>query len=636
MPKQIAELENLQTLNVFVVGKKNIGSTVRELGKFPKLRGKLFIKNLQNVIDIMEASDTNLKSKEHIEELTLEWGKETDDTLNERNVLDMLQPSANLKKLSIDWYGGTHFPSWLGDPSFFNMVFLCIDNCVNCTTLPPLGQLPSLKDLCIEGMTILETIGPQFYGMAAGGSNSSFQPFQSLENLEFAYMGNWEEWCPFRDNMFPFPRLKTLRLLWCPKLKGHLPTHLPSIEKIDIDGCDHLLATPPTQHWLSSIKNIRIRGDSNSERNTERTQYSLLESDSPCLLQTIDISICHMLKSVPKMIINSTCLRRLDLHGISSLNAFPTNGLSTSLQSLYISECENLTFLPPETWSNYTSLVTLKLEKSCSALTSFPLNCFPVLQDLSIRKCRSLESIFISETSSCSSSTLRSFVVNDCEALRSLPQRMDTLTALESITLCILPNLNLSLCEGAFLPPNLQSIIVYSVRITKPVTEWGLQGLTRVRSMNIKGNDIVNMLLKEPLLPISLVSLEFESLFEMKSLEANGLRHLSSLECLYFIDCPELVSLSEKAFPSSLKTVYFYNCPRLNSLPEKAFPSSLKTLTFLNCPRLESLPEDSLATFPEELTIRGCPLLEERYKRNEYWSKIAHIPVIQINEQLTI
>ncbi|XP_050882107.1 putative disease resistance RPP13-like protein 1 isoform X3 [Lathyrus oleraceus] len=636
MPKQIAELENLQTLNFFVVGKKNIGSTVRELGKFPKLRGKLFIKNLQNVIDVMEASDTNLKSKEHIEELKLQWGKETDDTLNERNVLDMLQPSANLKILNIGLYGGTHFPSWLGDPSFFNMVSLCIDECVNCTTLPPLGQLPSLKDLQIGSMTILETIGPQFYGMAAGGSNSSFQPFQSLENLFFLLMENWKEWHPFPDNMSPFPRLKTLRLLSCPKLKGHLPTHLPSIEEIDIDGCDHLLATPPTQHWLSSIKNICIRGDSNSESNTERTQYSLLESDSPCLLQTIDISSCHMLKSVPKMIINSTCLRRLDLHGISSLNAFPTNGLSTSLQSLYISECENLTFLPPETWSNYTSLVTLKLEKSCSALTSFPLNCFPVLQDLSIRKCRSLESIFISETSSCSSSTLRSFVVNDCEALRSLPQRMDTLTALESITLCILPNLNLSLCEGAFLPPNLQSIIVYSVRITKPVTEWGLQGLTRVRSMNIKGNDIVNMLLKEPLLPISLVSLEFESLFEMKSLEANGLRHLSSLECLYFIDCPELVSLSEKAFPSSLKTVYFYNCPRLNSLPEKAFPSSLKTLTFLNCPRLESLPEDSLATFPEELTIRGCPLLEERYKRNEYWSKIAHIPVIQINEQLTI
>ncbi|CAL5201652.1 unnamed protein product [Lathyrus oleraceus] len=426
-------------------------------------------------------------------------------------------------------------------------------------------------------------------------------------------MGNWKEWHPFPDNISPFPRLKTLRLLWCPKLKGPLPSHLPSIEEIEIGGCDHLLATPPTQHWLSSIKNICIVEDPDSINNSERTQYSLLESDSPCLLQTIDIWRCHMLKSVPKMIINSTSLQRLGLYGISSLNAFPTNDLPTSLQSLCISECENLTFLPPETWRNYTSLVTLTLEKSCSALTSFPLNCFPLLQDHSIRKCRSLESIFISETSSYSPATLRSFIVNYCEALRSLPQRMDTLTGLELMTLCNLPNLNLSLCEGAFLPPNLQSITVYSVRITKPVTEWGLQGLTRVRSMDIRGDDIVKMLLKEPLLPISLVSLEFKSLFEMKSLEANGLRHFSSLECHYFIDCPELVSLSEKAFPSSLKTLFFWEFPRL-----------------------ESLPEDSLPTFLEKLTIRGCPLLEERYKRNEYWSKIAHIPAIEINEQLTI
>ncbi|CAJ2645844.1 unnamed protein product [Trifolium pratense] len=171
MPKQIVELENLQTLTVFVVGKKNIGLSVRELRRFPKLRGKLFIKNLENVIDVVEAYDTNLKSKEHIEELTLQWGKETDDSLKDKDVLDMLQPSPNLKKLSIDLYGGTSFPSWLGDSSFFNMVSLRIDNCAYCMTFPPLGQLPSLKDLSIRCMSTLETIGPEFYGMVGGAGN---------------------------------------------------------------------------------------------------------------------------------------------------------------------------------------------------------------------------------------------------------------------------------------------------------------------------------------------------------------------------------------------------------------------------------------------------------------------------------
>ncbi|XP_058721465.1 putative disease resistance RPP13-like protein 1 [Vicia villosa] len=613
MPKQIAKLENLQTLTVFVVGKKNIGLSVKELGMFPMLRGKLFIKNLQNVIDVMEASDTNLKRKEHIEELTLQWGEEVDDSLKVKEVLSKLQPSPTLKKLSIDLYGGTSFPSWLGDPSFSNMVSLCIDNCVNCTTLPPLGQLPSLKDLKIARMTILKTIGQEFYGMVAGGSNSPFQPFSSLEKLVIEEMSNLEEWYPFQGSIFPFLRLKNLELFYCPKLRGHLPSQLPSIEKIEMDGCDHLLATPPTQHWLSSIKKIYIVGDSNSESNTEWTECSLLGSDCPCLLQEIDITSCHMIKSVPKMVINSTCLQQLTLHGISSLTAFPTNGLPSSLQSLDIGECENLTFLPPETWSNYTSLVSLHLDNSCNSLTSFPLNCFPMLQNLSISKCRSLESIFISKTSSCSLSTLKSFYVNDCETLRSLPQRMDTLTALENIFLCNLPNLNLSLCEGAFLPPSLQSIAVDSVRVTKPVTEWGLHGLTALSLLYIKGDDIVNMLLKESLLPISLVNLEITNLSEMKFLEGNGLRHLSSLEGLYLYHCSELVSVSEKIFPSSLKILYFEDCPKLESLPEDSLPPSL-----------------------EHLFIRDCPLLEERYKRKEHWSKIAHIPVIRINDQVTI
>ncbi|XP_058765304.1 putative disease resistance RPP13-like protein 1 [Vicia villosa] len=612
MPKQIAELENLQTLTVFVVGKKNIGLSVRELGKFPKLRGKLFIKNLQNVNDVMEASDANLKSREHIEELTLLWGEEVDDSLKGKDVLNKLQPSPNLKKLSIDLYGGTSFPSWLGDPSFSNMVSLCLDNCAHCPILPPLGQLPSLKDLQITRMTSIVTIGQEFYGMAAGSSNSSIQPFSSLEKLVIEEMSNWEEWHPLQDNIFPFPHLKTLRLSRCPKLKGHLPSHLPSLEEIVIYLCDHLLATPPTQHWLSSIKKIHIVEDSDSISNTERTQYSLLEIDSPCLLQTINISSRHMQKSVPKMIINSTCLRFLILFGISSLTMIPTNGLPTSLQSLSIENCENLAFFPPEMWSNYTSLVTLTLE-DCKALTSVPLNCFPMLQNFSIYDCNSLESIFISETSSCSSSTLQSFHVRDCEELRSLPQRMGTLTALEKIFLRNLPKLNLSLCEGVFLPPNLQSIVVDSVMITKPVTEWGLQCLTALSSLGIKGDDTVNILLKEPLLPISLVSLDFVNLSEMKSLEGNGLRHLSSLERLCFINCPELVSL-----------------------PEKTFPSSLKKLCFDYCPKLESLPEDNLPTSFEQLIIVDCPLLEERYKRKEYWSKIAHIPVIRINDQVTI
>jgi Leucine-rich repeat (LRR) protein len=258
MPKQIVELKHLQTLTVYVVGKQNIGLSVRELKRFPKLRGKLCIKNLENVIDVEGASDSDLKSRKHIEELMLQWGKETDGSLISNDVLGKLRPSPNLKKLSIDLYGGTSFPSWLGDSSFSNMVSICIDNCAYCVTLPPLGRLPSLKNLRIGRMNSLVIIEGEFYGNE-GGSNSSFQPFPLLEDLVIVDMSEWEEWLPFQgNNKSPFPSLKTLKLSNCGKLKGYLPCHLPCIEKIEIYNCEDLSATPPesTLHWLSSIKKI--------------------------------------------------------------------------------------------------------------------------------------------------------------------------------------------------------------------------------------------------------------------------------------------------------------------------------------------------------------------------------------------
>jgi len=156
----------------------------------------------------MEAFSANLKCKEQIEELVLQWGEQTEDHRTEKSVLDMLQPSINLKKLSIGYYGGKSFPSWLGGSSFSNMVYLSISNCEYCHTLPPLGQLSSLKDLRLDGMRMLKTIGPEFYGI----SNSSFQPFPSLQNLQFRNMSSWKEWLPFEGGKFPFPCLQTLRL----------------------------------------------------------------------------------------------------------------------------------------------------------------------------------------------------------------------------------------------------------------------------------------------------------------------------------------------------------------------------------------------------------------------------------------
>ncbi|KEH38203.1 LRR and NB-ARC domain disease resistance protein [Medicago truncatula] len=607
-PVEIVALENLQTLTVFVVGKRHVGLSIKELRKFQNLQGKLTIKNLHNVVDATEAEDANLKRKEKIEELELLWGKQSEDSLQVKFVLDMLHPPINLKSLKIDLYGGTSFPSWLGDSSFSKMVSLHITNCEFCPTLPPLGQLPFLKDLEIHGMKMLETIGPDYYYVQIEeGSNFSFQPFQSLERIKFNNMPNWNQWLPFEGMNFSFPRLRTIELHNCPKLKGLLPSNLPCIEEIVIKGCYHLLETPSTLHWVSSIPKINIHGLG------KRTILSLLKSDSPCMMQDVVIQNCVGLLGLPKLILRSTCLQHLKLYSLSSIAALPSSGLPTSLQSIEIEFCLNLSFLPLETWSNYTSLVNIELYHSCDALESFPLDGFPALQSLKIYDCRSVDSIYISETPSHRPSSLESLKIksHDSIELFKVKLRMDTLTDLEQL---YLDCRELSFCEGVCLPPNLQSIDLWSQITTPSVTEWCLQDLTTLSELTIKeGHDTFNTLMKELLLPISLVSLQIMDLYEMKSFDGNGLRRLSSLQNLHFI-----------------------NCEQLKSFPENCLPSSLKYLQFYGCEKLESLPEDSLPDSLEMLEMSSCPLLEERYKRKEHWSKIAHIPVIQINQQVII
>jgi hypothetical protein len=111
-------------------------------------------------------------------------------------------------------------------------------------------------------------------------------------------------------------------------------------------------------------------------------------------------------------------------------------------------------------------------------------------------------------------------------------------------------------------------------RTTQPITEWGLQGLTALSRLTIvEDDDIINTLMKESLLPISLSQLVFCFKYQEKAFDVSGLRHLSSLEYLEFNYCEQLESLLENYLPSSLKTLDLTtvnssnHCQKTASLP---------------------------------------------------------------------
>ena len=96
--------------------------------------------------------ESNIKGKKDLDKLELNWDDDSaiaGDSHDAVSVLEKPQPHNNLKELCIVSYYGAKFPSWVGEPSFINMVRLQPSHCKNCASLPSLGRLQSLRDLCI-------------------------------------------------------------------------------------------------------------------------------------------------------------------------------------------------------------------------------------------------------------------------------------------------------------------------------------------------------------------------------------------------------------------------------------------------------------------------------------------------------
>ncbi|KAK4841747.1 hypothetical protein QYF36_009761 [Acer negundo] len=253
-------------------------------------------KSLQNVIPAGDAYEASLKKKAFLQGLELEWSNELEwgnagvDSQNGTHVLKKLEPHKNLEKLSIISFSGIRFPDWLGDPSFSKMVFLRLRNCNSCLCLPPLGQLPSLKELEIEGMNGIERVGSEFYGM----NPDSDKPFPSLEILVFRELTNWEEWISPEEEGENFPCLKQIRISGCLKLAKCLPLHLSSA-KVEISECP-LLRVPVTDGNKMQLENeydivsSELMTDVSSQTHSSCPELSMLSTELaiPKLPVTVD------------------------------------------------------------------------------------------------------------------------------------------------------------------------------------------------------------------------------------------------------------------------------------------------------------------------------------------------------------
>ncbi|KAG8362798.1 hypothetical protein BUALT_BualtUnG0036400 [Buddleja alternifolia] len=116
---------------------------------------------------------------------------------------------------------------------------------VSCS-LPPLGKLPFLEELVIQGVETLDHVGHEFLGMNDKTSVVPLTLFPKLKTLQFGDCWWWEEWEDISEdeeenNMITImPCLQELRIGNCPYLKA-LPHRLlrkaSSLQVLDFYGC---------------------------------------------------------------------------------------------------------------------------------------------------------------------------------------------------------------------------------------------------------------------------------------------------------------------------------------------------------------------------------------------------------------
>ncbi|PWA36361.1 NBS-LRR resistance-like protein [Artemisia annua] len=648
LPVGVAKLKSLQTLSKIIIGGENDFS-INQLKDFENLHGKVSIQGLEKVKNATEAREANLSQK-RLTEFEVEWSDASRITpmeTTENAILDALKPYNDcLEKLRIVNYLGLEFPKWVGDPSFRQLARVFIRGCKNCTSLPPLGQLQSLKELSIQDMGDVKVTGSEFFGSGLA--------FPSLETLRLEGMSGWEVWSTnsrsgIVDSVFPC--LKKLHIIHCPNLVEFSfegDEVFPCLQELNIDDCPNLVEVSVEASLLSlrvlrisscgdgllrslvhvapSVTKLEIESISGLTNEVWRGVISDLKA-----LEELDVSRCDGIRYLweskeaeasSKVLVNLRMLEVTQCKNLVSLGEkdeeeynYGSNLLS-SLSSLMVYYCENLKHL-----SCPNNIETLKI-RNCNSITCvsfFSKGGGKNLKSVQIGECNEklmikeelgeggeknrllingkrmpmLENVWIYGNPNVAPIIefggnfihLTTLIIRYCNGTAEslfADLQLPSLASLTTLDIRDCPSMDVP--TAGLWPPNLRVLSIG--RLKKPIAEWGPQKF-----------------------PASLVDLTL-----------NGGKEAAT----------NWSELSHLNLPSSLTQLCIYNFKKLETFSEGLqHLTSLQHLFISFCPKIKNLPEKLLPSLLS-LDIRGrCPNLKERCRRGgSYWPQISHIPYI--------
>ncbi|XP_021801689.1 putative disease resistance protein At3g14460 [Prunus avium] len=550
-PVGMGRLKNLRSLSFFIVGKER-GRGIKELGGLKHLKGELFIKHLEHVRDGEEAKEAKLAEKTNIRRLRFSWGCLRAGINNDRDVLEGLKPHSALKSLEIRNFSGETFPPWM----------MCGD------------LFSSLKRLTVENA-------------------KNLTEWRTEEAAVFS----------ITERRVVFSRLEELLLRNCDQLRSAPIDHFPCLQKLEIDSMNsgmpiaNIISTQLTTLTRLTIKKIRglVSLPEGMLKNNKNLAYLEIR-DCPefiCIaadvygccasLESLRISSCPNLRSLPHGLEHCTSLKELTIAHCESLECIPvTNGLP-SLRELYISNCDELSSLP----SGLQHCISLEC--------------------LSIRHCRNLEAIPITH----GLPSLRQLKISFCAELSSLPNGLQHCTSLE--------HMSIMNCGNIEAIPSLDSLT--QLRELEICRCGGLKGLSP--------NAFAASLTRLKQLEIGWFWEELDSF--------PAFHVIPQLETLSLWGWPKLNYLPEQVQCFTCLTSLTINSfDNMEALPELLGNLAyLKILSIWNCKNLMSLPTleaMKCLTKLQYIYIQNCPLLRERCNKDSgpEWPKISHIPNIYV------
>lgn len=204
---KIGKLKLLQELSKFQVNREECaGFELQQLGELRDLGGALTISNLHKVKTRTEAEKAKLTLKRNLVRLKLVWDETgREQTEEEANSIEGLQPPANLRELCIKNHKCNSCPSWFDSTISLKRIEVLHLHGVSWNTLPPFGQIPYLQKLKLENIAIEKF-------------EVRYESLENLKSIEFNGMLSMVEWVS-GYTWHLFSQLEQVKVSNCPVLK---------------------------------------------------------------------------------------------------------------------------------------------------------------------------------------------------------------------------------------------------------------------------------------------------------------------------------------------------------------------------------------------------------------------------------